>query len=50
LRVDDDAKPCGSANPDERFPPSGLKVLVVDDDANICQSLKDLLESRTLLH
>jgi len=45
LRVDDDAKPCERANPDERFPLSGLKVLVVDDDANICQSLKDLLEA-----
>ena len=45
LRVDDDAKPCERSNPDERFPLSGLKVLVVDDDANICQSLKDLLEA-----
>ena len=45
LRVDDDAKPCERANPDERFPLSGLKVLVVDDDANVCQSLKDLLEA-----
>jgi len=45
LRVDDAAKPCERANPDERFPLSGLKVLVVDDDANICQSLKDLLEA-----
>jgi PAS domain S-box-containing protein len=45
LRVDDGAKPCQRANADERFPLSGLKVLVVDDDANVCQSLKDLLEA-----
>jgi len=45
LRVDDETKPCERANADERFPLSGLRVLVVDDDANICQSLKDLLES-----
>jgi len=45
LRVDDESKPCERPNADERFPLSGLKVLVVDDDANICQSLKDLLEA-----
>ena len=45
LRVDGESKPCERPNPDERFPLSGLKVLVVDDDANICQSLKDLLEA-----
>ena len=32
------------AKPDSRYPLSGLRILVVDDDAGICQSLKDLLE------
>jgi PAS domain S-box-containing protein len=32
------------SKPDARYPLSGLRVLVVDDDAGICQSLKDLLE------
>jgi len=45
LGVDDETQPCVRPNADERFPLSGLKVLVVDDDANICQSLKDLLEA-----
>ena len=45
LGVDDEIQPCVRPNADERFPLSGLKVLVVDDDANICQSLKDLLEA-----
>ena len=45
LGVDDETQPCARPNADERFPLSGLKVLVVDDDANICQSLKDLLEA-----
>jgi PAS domain S-box-containing protein len=30
--------------PDARYPLSGLRVLVVDDDPGICQSLKDILE------
>ena len=38
-------KPCVRPAPDARFPLSGLNVLVVDDDASICQSLKQLLES-----
>jgi CheY-like chemotaxis protein len=38
-------KPCARPAPDARYPLSGLSVLVVDDDANICQSLKQLLES-----
>src|SRR5262249_47531320 len=29
---------------DARYPLGGLRILVVDDDAGICQSLKDLLE------
>jgi CheY-like chemotaxis protein len=45
LHVDDTVQPCERPNPNEQFPLSGLKVLVVDDDANICQSLKDLLEA-----
>jgi CheY-like chemotaxis protein len=32
------------SKPDARYPLSGLRILVVDDDAGICQSLKDLLE------
>lgn len=38
-------KPCARPAPDARYPLSGLSVLVVDDDASICQSLKQLLES-----
>jgi PAS domain S-box-containing protein len=38
-------KPCARPAPDARYPLSGLRVLVVDDDANICQSLKQLLEA-----
>jgi len=44
LRVNG-SEPCARAGADERFPLSGLKVLIVDDDAGICQSLKDLLEA-----
>ncbi len=32
------------AQPDSEHPLSGIRILVVDDDAGICQSLKDLLE------
>ena len=38
-------KSCARPAPDARYPLSGLSVLVVDDDANICHSLKQLLES-----
>jgi PAS domain S-box-containing protein len=31
-------------NPDAAYPLSGLRVLVVDDDPGVCQSLKELLE------
>jgi CheY-like chemotaxis protein len=34
---------CQRPKPDERYPLSGLRVLVVDDDAGICDSLRDLL-------
>ena len=45
LHLDDESDPCRSAKPDVDFPLSGLRILVVDDDAGICQSLKDLLEA-----
>lgn len=45
LHVGDEVKPCERPSADECFPLSGLKVLIVDDDAGICQSLKDLLEA-----
>jgi PAS domain S-box-containing protein len=35
---------CERSKPDARCPLSGLKILIVDDDAGICQSLGDLLE------
>jgi CheY-like chemotaxis protein len=38
-----DAK-CARPKPNTRYPLSGLRILVVDDDAGICQSLRDLLE------
>jgi len=44
LRVDE-ARPGERPSPNESFPLSGLRVLIVDDDAGICQSLKDLLEA-----
>jgi CheY-like chemotaxis protein len=44
LRVDG-KKPClERSKPDSRYPLSGLRILVVDDDAGICRSLKDLLQ------
>jgi PAS domain S-box-containing protein len=43
LHVDED-KRCDRRTADARFPLSGLRVLVVDDDAHICESLKNLLE------
>lgn len=43
LHVDGVNRPCQRPIPDEQYPLSGLKVLIVDDDAGICQSLKDLL-------
>lgn len=44
LRTDEVAKPCDRPKADARYPLSGLRVLIVDDDAGICESLKDLLE------
>jgi len=39
-----DSKPCERATPTARYPLSGLRVLIVDDDAAVCESLRDLLE------
>jgi PAS domain S-box-containing protein len=44
LHVDGAKKCLERSKPDSRYPLSGLRVLVVDDDGGICQSLKDLLE------
>jgi PAS domain S-box-containing protein len=45
LHVDSPAKPCERPANDGRHPLGGLKILVVDDDAGICESLKDILEA-----
>ncbi len=45
LRVDRGDQPCERSAEDARYPLGGLKILVVDDDAGICQSLRDLLEA-----
>lgn len=45
LRPANPSNPCEDARPDEHYPLGGLRILVVDDDAGICQSLKDLLEA-----
>lgn len=45
LHVDGAEKPCERPKPDARFPLSGLRILVVDDDAGICGSLRELLEA-----
>ena len=44
LHLEDGVKICDRPNPDERYPLNGVRVLIVDDDAGICQSLRDLLE------
>ena len=44
LRVDETAKPCDRPKANTRYPLSGLRVLIVDDDARVCDSLKELLE------
>jgi PAS domain S-box-containing protein len=44
LHVNSKGQRCERPKPDARYPLSGLKVLIVDDDANVCQSLSDLLE------
>jgi PAS domain S-box-containing protein len=45
LRVDEAQQRCDRPKADKRYPLSGLKVLIVDDDASVCQSLQDLLEA-----
>jgi CheY-like chemotaxis protein len=40
-----DGGPCERSAEHRRYPLAGLRILVVDDDAGICQSLKDLLEA-----
>jgi CheY-like chemotaxis protein len=42
--VDETARSCDRPKATERYPLSGLRVLVVDDDAGVCDSLKELLE------
>ena len=44
LRIEGDAKPCERPKANARYPLSGLRVLVVDDDAGVCDSLRELLE------
>ena len=44
LHVESSKKCLERSKPDARYPLNGLRILVVDDDAGICQSLKDLLE------
>jgi PAS domain S-box-containing protein len=44
LRVDRSKQCQERSKPDARYPLAGLRVLAVDDDPGICQSLKDLLE------
>jgi PAS domain S-box-containing protein len=44
LHVDGSKKCLERPKPDARYPLGGLRILVVDDDPEICQSLKDLLE------
>lgn len=44
LHQGDAAKPCDRLTPDTRYPLAGLRVLIVDDDAAVCASLRDLLE------
>lgn len=44
LHVNHEEERCDRPKPDARHPLSALRILVVDDDAAICQSLRDLLE------
>ena len=44
LHVDGSKKCLERSKRDARYPLSGLRILVVDDDAGICESLKDLLQ------
>jgi CheY-like chemotaxis protein len=44
LHLNGGGQRCERPKPETRYPLSGLKVLIVDDDAGISQSLSDLLE------
>ncbi|HWX77408.1 MAG TPA: response regulator [Candidatus Acidoferrales bacterium] len=44
LHLNGDGQRCERPKPDARYPLRGLRVLIVDDDAGVCQSLGDLLE------
>jgi PAS domain S-box-containing protein len=44
LHVSCEEKNCERPKADSPSPLSGLRILIVDDDAGICQSLRDLLE------
>jgi len=44
LRFDRKRRGCDPAH-DGNYPLGGLKILVVDDDAGVCRSLRDLLEA-----
>ncbi len=44
LHVDSGVNNCERPKSDARYPLKGLKILIVDDDAGVCLSLKDLLE------
>ena len=44
LRVNESGQPCDRPKPTARYPLSGLRVLVVDDDPGVCESLKEFLE------
>lgn len=44
LCVTHEEERCARPKPDTRHPLSALRILIVDDDAAICQSLRDLLE------
>jgi PAS domain S-box-containing protein len=45
LHVDLATRSCERPADEARYPLGGLKILIVDDDAGICQSLKDVLEA-----
>lgn len=45
LHMENGGKACERPKPDERHTLRGLRVLIADDDAGICESLRDLLEA-----
>jgi PAS domain S-box-containing protein len=44
LHVESAARRCERPRANERYPLAGLRVLVVDDDAGVCDSLRELLQ------